>query len=310
MRLHARHKESAKENVAPLTNPQGIAAGKVILLGEHAVVYGRHALAIPIRNAVTASVTDSGDDDAPPRHAGILSVIRQELALEDDAFGVAVRCTLPSGMGLGSSAAVAVAIIRAISVARDLGLDDERVNRIALKCERLAHGTPSGIDNSLATYAMPMLFSNADGLHIEKLELPEWLPIVIAFSHQAGLTHEQVAGVSARYAANREHYAAIFDQIDALSLAGATALRNADYAGLGALMNINHGLLNALEVSTPDIESIVSIARSSGAIGAKLTGGGGGGSVVALCPGRVDDVRHALTAAGYNSLTLTNAKEQ
>ena len=308
MRLHARHKVVADALLEPLDSPQGSAAGKVILLGEHAAVYGKHALALPIPDAVTASIV-ANDTQTDPYCRKILQVVRQELSLDDDKFGVDVRCVLPPAMGLGSSAAIAVAIIRAVSQSFDLGLDDERVNSVALACEKLAHGAPSGIDNSIATYAVPMLFSNADGLGMDRLELQETPPVLIAFSSQTGLTHAQVAAVRSRLERNRSQYESIFDQIDTISLAGGEALRNAEYQELGSLMNVCHGLLNAIEVSTPEIESIVSIARSAGASGAKLTGGGGGGSVVALCPGAMADVRNALAAAGFDSISLITTKE-
>jgi hydroxymethylglutaryl-CoA reductase len=86
-------------------------------------------------------------------------------------------------------------------------------------------------------------------------------------------------------------------------------LAAADYAQLGALMNICHGLLNAIEVSTPELEDMVSIARASGAAGAKLTGAGGGGSIVAICPGTQDAVAAALVAAGFETMTLDGARE-
>ena len=307
MRLHARSSAAAEEQNTPLDNPQGSAAGKVILLGEHAVVYGRHAVALPIADAVTANVVSS-DSGESPYYTKVLQHICTELAIEGDDFGVDVCSTLPRGMGLGSSAAIAVAMIRAINISLELGLDDERINSVALSCEKLAHGTPSGVDNSIATYGVPMSFSNADGSQIDVLELQETPPIVIAFSNQPGSTQEQVAGVRARREFNVDHYEAIFDEIDALSQAGAGALQSGDYQQLGALMNMNHGLLNALEVSTPEIEGMISIARAAGAVGAKLTGGGGGGSVIALCPGAMQDVTDAFSAAGFVSLTLTNTK--
>jgi hydroxymethylglutaryl-CoA reductase len=123
------------------------------------------------------------------------------------------------------------------------------------------------------------------------------------------MTIEQVAGVRARREKNTAHYDAIFDEIDAISLAGAEALAAADYAQLGSLMNICHGLLNAIEVSTPEIESMVSIARASGAAGAKLTGAGGGGSIVAICPGTQDAVEAALAAAGFETMRLDGARD-
>jgi hydroxymethylglutaryl-CoA reductase len=220
-----------------------------------------------------------------------------------------VNCQLPIGMGLGSSAAIAVAIARAVSASHRLNLDDERINSVAVGCEKLAHGNPSGIDNSIATYGQAMLFSNAAGLAIEKIQLAETPPIVIALSSRQGLTHEQVAAVGERSARTSAQYAAVFEQIDALSIAGAAALKTASYTELGALMNICHGLLNALQVSTPEIENIVGIARSAGAAGAKLTGAGGGGAVVVLCPDATETVTAALTSAGIVSLTLTGNRD-
>jgi hydroxymethylglutaryl-CoA reductase len=118
-----------------------------------------------------------------------------------------------------------------------------------------------------------------------------------------GLTKKQVAGVRARREQSTVHYDSIFDEIDALSQAGAVALARSDYAELGRLMNICHGLLNAIEVSTAELENMVSIARAAGAVGAKVTGAGGGGSIVALCPGSVAAVSDALEAGGFRTLS-------
>ena len=184
------------------------------------------------------------------------------------------------------------------------GLDDAAVNALAFKCEQLAHGTPSGIDNTIATFNQSMLFRGGDALEANSLNLREVPPIVIACSHTPGLTRDLVDGVRARRERNPGHYDSIFDQMDALSREGATALEAADYEKLGELMDVCHGLLNAIGVSTPELEDMVSLARGAGAAGAKLTGAGGGGSIVALCPGKVDEVRAALEAAGYRTFAL------
>ena len=113
------------------------------------------------------------------------------------------------------------------------------------------------------------------------------------------MTREQVAGVRRRHEKSPSLYDAIFDDIDKLSLEGLKALVRGDYDALGAQMNVCHGLLNALEVSTPELEAMVALAREHGAIGAKLTGAGGGGSIVALCPGVQDAVSSALRDSGY-----------
>jgi len=310
--------------------PSAHAAGKVILLGEHAAVYGKHALALPVVDAVSAAVSrrDAGitisvpewgefrrldlERGTPEGSAGIdaaLALILEQLGVDERAFALRIHSRLPRAMGLGSSAAVAVAIVRAFDLALDLGLDDARVNEIAFLCEQHAHGTPSGIDNTIATYARPMVFRNAGSIQTRYLQLPDCLPIVIASSGHPGLTLPQLAAVRARRESCPRAYDAIFDEMDAISLAGADALERGDYAELGALMNVCHGLLNAIEVSTPELERMITIARSSGAAGAKLTGAGGGGSIVCLCPGKVAEVGSALESAGYRTMLLTEKKD-
>ena len=301
--------------------PAGTAAGKVILLGEHGVVYGNHALAVPIPAAVavtlarrerpsTISVPSWGvvglelSDESSPV-AAVVAHIRKALGIEDAHFDIHMHSALPRAMGLGSSAACAVAITRAFVAELGLALDNAAVNALAFECEKISHGTPSGIDNTVATYSEAMLFRNGDSLQVETLNLSEAPPLLIACSSQPGLTAAQVAQVRARYDRTPAHYEAIFSQMGALSRAGAVALVEADYAELGLLMNVCHGLLNAIQVSTPELESMVSIARAAGAVGAKLTGGGGGGSIVALCPDATDSVQSALETAGFKTLTLT-----
>ncbi len=324
---HWKAAEILSEMDEPITDEQAVvatAAGKVILFGEHAVVYGRHALAVPIVDAVRAAVTRSDesttlvvkdwglhsvvDRSSTEGIDAAVNLILRELGIGDANFGINVTSSLPRGMGLGSSAAIAVAIIRAIAQCAGMEVTDERVNEIAYACEKLAHGTPSGIDNTLSCYSEPMLFRNSGSLEIQTLQLEEFPPLVIGLSHAAGPTHEQVAGVRSRFDQNPKHYDLLFDQIDEISRSGAKALLARRYDELGRLMNVCHGLLNAIEVSTPDLENMVAIARQSGAIGAKLTGAGGGGSIVALCPGAEDEVRAALHQAGYKTLPSGTSK--
>jgi hydroxymethylglutaryl-CoA reductase len=305
MRMHARSAaaDRTSDRRRLHEDPDGVAAGKVILLGEHAVVYGKHAVALPIPNAVTAKVTEADPRDSQ-YVSKLLALVKEQLGIEDNPSGVDVRSRLPPGMGLGVSAAMAVAVVRGLSRSMKLDLDDDAVNKIAFECEKIAHGTPSGVDNSIATFATPMLFNNESGLTIEKLDLKSPPPVVIAFSSQSGSTLEQVSAVRARYEAQPERYAGIFAEVDALGLSAADALRSGDYEQVGHLMNIGHGLLNAIGVSTPELESMLSIARAAGASGAKLTGSGGGGSVVVMCPGAEESVALAFAAAGYETLSL------
>jgi hydroxymethylglutaryl-CoA reductase len=300
------------------------AAGKIILFGEHAVVYGRHALAVPIVDAVRAAVmrcdksteitvkewglhgvVDSSSSDGID---AAVTLILEELGIGGENFSIIVNSSLPRGMGLGSSAALAVAITRAVARCTGTDVDDERVNAIAFACEKLAHGTPSGIDNTLSCYGEPMLFQNTGSLEFQILRLEEFPPLVIGFSHAAGPTYEQVAGVRSRFEQDKKRYDLLFDQIDEISQTGAEALVARQYDVLGRSMNVCHGLLNAIEVSTPDLENMIAVARNNGAIGAKLTGAGGGGSIVALCPGAEDAVTEALHQAGYKTLLSGTSK--
>lgn len=300
----------------------GTAFGKVILLGEHAAVYDRHVLALPLADAVTAEIVETDGamrvslpdwerrqggarGEAEAGGAAALAVILRELGVTGRRFDVRVRARIPAAMGLGASAAMAVAMIRALDRLLGLELDNRTVDRIAFECEKLAHGTPSGIDNNLATYGEPVLYTRGTATRTRPIALAETPPIVIASSGERGSTREQVAGVRARYESNRKLYDMLFGEIDELSIAGAVALRDRDYAALGPMMNVCHGLLNALEVSTPRLETMIRIARQHGALGAKLTGAGGGGSIVALCPGTRDNVAAALERAGYPVIGLT-----
>ncbi len=300
----------------------GTACGKVILLGEHAAVYDRHALALPIPDAVTVAVAErengvrlvvpgwrivadwSPGDIAPDGAAAVIELIMKEFGVANRGFDVRATSRIPIGMGLGSSAAFAVAAIRAFNALLGHELTEKQIDQLAFRCEELTHGTPSGVDNNLAVYGEPVLFSKGSRTRTRPLPLDEIPPLVIAASGHRGSTRDLVAAVRARYEQNETLYETIFDEIDEMSVAGAAALRERDYALLGSLMNVCHGFLNAIEVSTPELESMVSIARAAGAAGAKLTGAGGGGSIVALSPGKVEDVAAALASAGYGIIRM------
>jgi hydroxymethylglutaryl-CoA reductase len=302
--------------------PRSHACGKVILLGEHAVVYGRHAIAAPIPLAIEARVRDAAEgirvlvprwgveqrlkpmEEHPQGVAGILAMLIRKLALETRGMDIEVFPHVPKAMGLGGSAALAVAIVRALDVHFRLGLDDARVNELAYECEEAAHGTPSGVDNTVATYGRAVQYHRDEsGPHFEWLSVGKPLSFVIGVSGRESLTADHVAKVRAAWQRQPGRYDRIFDDIDSLALAGVRAIERGDRAELGDLMNVNHGLLNALQLSTPELEELVHIARRAGALGAKLTGGGGGGSMVALVEDdTANTIAEAMEAAGYQAL--------
>ena len=298
------------------------ACGKVILLGEHAVVYGRPAIALPVPLAVEAHVRKGGDGVqlviprwgleqrvAPDQRQGVsatLNIILEALGVAGQSMLIEVMPHLPRAVGLGASAALAVAVIRAIGDAFELGLTDDFVNQVAFECEKTAHGTPSGIDNTVATYGSSVQYQT-DGKtpRFNELRIPEALPLVIGMTGEESLTAKTVAAVRAAWTEYPERYEAIFDQIADLTRAGTDAVAAANFSELGQLMNLCHGYLNALQLSTPALEALIHIARDHGALGAKLTGGGGGGSMVALCPDNQEQVAEAMRTAGFKALPVT-----
>jgi hydroxymethylglutaryl-CoA reductase len=323
-------KNLARQTVLPTDAKRSSACGKVILLGEHAVVYGRPALALPIPLAVEALVREGGDGislviprwgleqkvRASNAHglSGILFHVLEQLELANADMTIEVIPHVPRAMGLGGSSALAVAIVRALDQTYKLQLGNNRVNDLAYECEKAAHGTPSGIDNTIATWGTPLVYQrasweeNEDGLasaRFEELKLSEPLPLVVGMTGKESLTANTVARVRKSWETHQSRYNGIFDQIAALTVAAVDALRDSHFQELGELMNLCHGYLNALQVSTPELEELVHIARANGALGAKLTGGGGGGSIVALCPDSQAQVAEAMEAAGYRTLSVT-----
>ena len=314
-------KNLSRNVAAPEQADRSSACGKVILLGEHAVVYGRPAIALPISLAVEASVQagGSGVHMVIPRWgleqkielhtskgvSGIMTTVLQALDLEDRSMTIEVIPHVPRAMGLGGSSAMAVAVIRALDKTFALRLSDGRVNELAFECEKAAHGTPSGIDNTVATYGAPLVFENNDEPLFKELTIPEPVSLVVGITGKESLTANMVAKVRNLWNGNQLRYDAIFDQMAQLTIAGADALASAHFEELGQLMNLCQGYLNALQLSTPELEELIHIARANGALGAKLTGGGGGGSMIALCPDNADRVVNAMEAAGFKTLIVT-----
>jgi hydroxymethylglutaryl-CoA reductase len=174
----------------------------------------------------------------------------------------------------------------------------------------LAHGNASGIDNTLATYGKFSLFKRGTPPKLKELKVKEPIPIVIGLSGVESLTAKMVSKVKTAWENNKSLYDRIFDEIDGLTLQAVEAIENNDLLQLGELMNINQGLLNALQVSSRELEDLIEISRRNGAVGAKLTGSGGGGAMVAICPEGVEKVAFAIRKSGYKALVTEIGKEE
>ncbi|RLE21257.1 MAG: mevalonate kinase [Acidobacteria bacterium] len=290
--------------------------GKVILLGEHAVVYGSHAIAAPLRRGIRARVSDGGSgiriliprwgieatlfDGVANSHSmyNALEQVIDGLGLSKHSFAVEVFPDLPRSMGLGGSAALAVAVVRALSGHFRLGLDDEAVNDWAFRSEKVVHGTPSGIDNTVSTFGRFILYHKPD---IRPLHVENPIPIVVGLTGKSGHTLQMVKAVREAREKSEELYDSIFKQIDELTLASLPAIETGDLETLGRFMNVAHGLLNSIGVSCWELEELIQIARKNGSPGAKLTGSGGGGAMIALAPEHPEKLTAAMKDAGYQS---------
>lgn len=262
------------------------APGKLILLGEHAVVYGHRAVALAVERGTTVTLdpcegpTRLADADpalrADPRLARALAAV-----LPAEGLAVTLATDLPVGRGMGSSAALAVALVRATArlAGREADLDECIAQGFVL--ERIFHGSPSGLDHTVSARGGAVVYRRTDdGPELSPLDLPAPLPLVVLDTGRAGDTAALVAGVAARRPGVDPALAAIGALVDATL----PALRAGDLVTVGRAMDEDQRLLEAIGVSTPEIEALVTLARQHGALGAKLAGAGGGGVVIALCP--------------------------
>jgi len=312
----------------------GSAPGKVILFGEHAVVYGFPGIAFPLpacraRAEITGDCGDCGSGDCgsggcsltasdlqlswssgagqqqiPPPLVPLWKVVELVRAERPDhpvrtagGWSVTLCSGIPISRGLGSGAAVTVALLRAMDAFWQLGLTADDISRLTFEVEKLHHGRPSGIDNAVIAMERPVWFVR--GRLPELLDLPP-PDLVVADTGFRPPTSEVVAAV----AALRERAPAVCDQTFArmgdIARAGRKALAAGDMTTVGQLMIENHRLLASLGASCPELETLISAALAAGALGAKLTGAGRGGCMIALVNNERDRSRicQALLRAG------------
>jgi mevalonate kinase len=291
----------------------GRAAGKVILLGEHAVVYGRPALAAGLGIGITVEVDAGGDGvrveseqvevAADPRPAALVAEAAAALGLSAPALVARVRSELPPGAGLGSSAAFSVAVLRALAAAAGRTLTRDEELALGRRLEKIFHGHPSGVDPAAAALGSCFRFVRGEPPTIAPLRPARPLPLVIALGARQRSTGAAVGGLRERWTADRARYERLFDEVAAVVEAGAAAATAGDLQALGEAFDRNQSLLEALGVSAPDVEAAVAASRRAGALGAKLTGGGAGGAVIALAR-EPERIATTLEVGGMRTIVL------
>jgi mevalonate kinase len=292
--------------------------GKTILFGEHAVVYGYPAIAVPLNSIsinikIAARPTESdaliinnntGEkvllESLKPDHFYriALSLIIESLQLKRlPALQIIMTSTIPIASGLGSSAAFAVCLTRSISSFLGFKLSDEQINEIAFKIEIFQHGTPSGIDNTVVTFNKPVYFKKGSAAIF--LEIKKPLTLVIADTGLRSVTKDTVAEVRLKKDANPSLYNKLLEEIGSIVISARNCLENGNYKVIGKLMFDNHNLLQKLGVSCNELDHLVDIAIKNGSLGAKLCGSGKGGNIVAITDDiRSDSIKTALLNNG------------
>ena len=300
------------------------APGKIILFGEHAVVYGRPALAVPVTQVhADVEVSESSRAgiwiDAPdvdlhaelntlPSDHPLAAVIHNFLFFSRVSpfpnLEIKITSTIPVASGLGSGAAVTIALTRALSSFLLYAITDEEVNAFAYEIEKLHHGTPSGIDNTVITYAKPVYF--VKGHPIETFRVGRPFTIVIGDTGVSAPTKESVGDVRKLWESDKSSWEKIFNEVGEISNTARMSMENGIWEVLGDLMNANHELLQKMTVSSPELDKLVAIARNAGALGAKMSGGGRGGNMIALVlPEMAESVSRALKEAGARNTIIT-----
>lgn len=311
--------------------------GKVILFGEHAVVYDSHAIAIPVnqvhsRAVITPAIGSipnyvdiiapdinlhqdlkSLDDDNPLAFA-IRTTLRKLDVSKYPAFNIRITSDIPIASGMGSGASISCSIAKAVSTFLGKPFTTLEISEVAFEVEKLHHGTPSGVDNTVIAFNQPIVFKRGESP--VKLQTGVKLHFVIADSGIKSLTSQVVSAVRSNWEKDKAHINTLFQAIDQVVLNALVAFKSGDIHKIGNLMKENQRLLQQVGVSNPALEKLISEAINNGAYGAKLSGAGMGGNIIALVPDdQIGNIQTSLLQAGavliiQSTLEMENLNRQ
>jgi len=310
-----------------MTTAVGEAPGKILLVGEHAVVYGHPAIAIPLRgiraraevafhrdSAIRMTAPDLGEFDvsmeqASPRLSPLLGLaesVRRYFGEESQGLRIHLESTIPIGRGMGSGAAAAIATVRGVCAALGRRLDAMQVAELAMESEKVFHGNPSGVDTAVVARNEPIYFVKRKpirGIEVKRSEFR----FVIADTGIESPTADVVEDVRIARDADRARYDSFFWELGSMASVAREMIRTGSPEELGLCMNHAHAVLQNIGVSCAELDHLVAAAVEHGALGAKLSGAGRGGAVIALVGAKADPeaLDSALRLAGAQSVFTT-----
>jgi mevalonate kinase len=300
---------------------KGIGYGKTILFGEMFAVFGIPVIASALSMTAEAEAVQAASggwdiqdgrreakgykEEKKGMQIESLERIFKHLRFRPEHIRILLGGDLPAMSGIGATGASSVAIVRALAAEFNLRLSDDEVNAAAYQAEIAYHGpTTSGIDNMISTYGAIIALTRGEPNVVRKMKLKEPVEVVIGDTGIIANTKTLLAALGERKKKSPERYGRMLQEARQIAEEAMAGIERFDLAGIGRLMDRNQSLLKEAEISCPELDLLVDLCRKAGALGAKLTGSGGGGCMLALTPGKElqEKVALAVESHGFQAL--------